>query len=142
MSNQHIHHKEIKAWADGKTIEFFGQASQSWMVIKKPTWSLTSKYRVSPMHSHQALMDQYAKGNVQIEIFTYANTWQYVENPKWNSESVYRIREYDEGAFYYADYKGYRGIALRWGKGWKFIAPNFTGSYHVSILTVHRKVMD
>ena len=143
MGNQHIHHNEIKAWADGETIEFFGKLNQKWITTKNPSWSLTGKYRVKPANPHQALMEEFAKGKVQIEVYRddYC-LWVYVVNPKWDDSSVYRIRQYDEGAFYTADYKNYKGIALRCGNGWKFIAPAYTGSVYRDSLTIHYKVMD
>ena len=55
---QHIHHAEIKAWADGATIEYFddGATIQSWSEHSEcwfetgpnPHWNPGTKYRVRP----------------------------------------------------------------------------------------------
>ena len=143
MGNQHIHHNEIKAWADGETIEFFGKLNQKWITTKNPSWSLTSMYRVKPSHPHQALMDEYAGGCIQLEIYNkYTDSWDYIDNPCWDIDLKYRIREYDVGTFYHAEYDGFKGIALRCNTGWKFIAPNYTGALYVFSITIHNKVID
>lgn len=46
--NQHIHHVEIKAWADGAEIEYFDPWSETWMPASTPSWNTKIKYRVKP----------------------------------------------------------------------------------------------
>ena len=43
---QHIHHVEIKAWADGAEIEHFDPLSKKWIPISSPWWVHDTKYRV------------------------------------------------------------------------------------------------
>ena len=143
MGNQHIHHNEIKAWADGETIQYFNTVAKQWYERGNPTWDADVQYRVKPSHPHQALMDEYAGGCIQLEIYNkYTDSWAYIDNPCWDIDLKYRIREYDVGTFYHADYIGYSGIALRCNTGWKFIAPGYTGALYVFSITILNKIVD
>jgi hypothetical protein len=45
----HIHQKEIKAWADGADIQWFGKSSKVWYPHNgDPKWHLNIIYRVKP----------------------------------------------------------------------------------------------
>jgi len=45
----HIHHKEIKAWADGAQIQWFGPLTETWYDSASVlVWKPDVKYRVKP----------------------------------------------------------------------------------------------
>jgi hypothetical protein len=45
----HIHQKEIKAWADGAQIQWFGKIGKKWYGCdNKPSWRTDLRYRVKP----------------------------------------------------------------------------------------------
>ena len=51
MTNKpHVHAEVIKAWADGKQIQFKNELTNGWidLAILHPSWLLTSEYRVKP----------------------------------------------------------------------------------------------
>ena len=50
MGTPHKHAAIIKAWADGKDIEFLDRLSQEpkWRAATCPSWSLDTEYRVKP----------------------------------------------------------------------------------------------
>jgi hypothetical protein len=43
----HKHAEEIKAWADGHTIEFL-TVDGNWEVAPHPSWLMTMEYRIKP----------------------------------------------------------------------------------------------
>lgn len=50
MGTPHKHADVIKAWADGKDIEFLDTLSRemTWRDATRPSWSLDTEYRVKP----------------------------------------------------------------------------------------------
>lgn len=46
----HIHAEAIKAWSDGKNVEWRIKGSPNWIVLttRAPAWSDTNEYRVKP----------------------------------------------------------------------------------------------
>ena len=46
----HIHAEAIKAWADGKTVEFRRKGDPYWYALPAgyPMWSIGNEYRVTP----------------------------------------------------------------------------------------------
>ena len=50
MGTPHKHAATIKAWADGKDIEFLDTLSRemTWRDATRPSWSLDTEYRVKP----------------------------------------------------------------------------------------------
>jgi hypothetical protein len=51
---QHIHAKEIKAWADGATIECKSVVAEGWVEIPDPSWSKDMLYRVKDTSNDDA----------------------------------------------------------------------------------------
>lgn len=47
----HVHAQQIKAWADGHTIEYWCRFSNQWTVEVDPAWALDAKYRIKPEQS-------------------------------------------------------------------------------------------
>ena len=64
---QHKWHKEIKAWADGKTIQYKANTKSEWHDDPKPVWSIhVGAFRVKPdriilekLHIHRHPKDDY-----------------------------------------------------------------------------------
>jgi len=48
---QHKWHKEIKAWADGKDIEFLTE--DGWLDAGDPEWNEDSEYRIKIEVDHE-----------------------------------------------------------------------------------------
>lgn len=44
----HVHAEVIKAWADGKPIEWREHSSQEWRLIKNPGFLVHYEYRIKP----------------------------------------------------------------------------------------------
>lgn len=44
----HVHAEQIKAWADGNTIQYWCNHSKRWVDTVAPCWSSCSKYRIKP----------------------------------------------------------------------------------------------
>ena len=65
--SQHKWHKEIKAWADGKEIQYRPDTKSDWQDDPKPLWSIHVGYfRVKPekiylkeIYLHRHLKDDY-----------------------------------------------------------------------------------
>ena len=48
MKIPHIHAKEIKAWADGATIQWGEIETGKWFDVDCPSWGPDDKYRIKP----------------------------------------------------------------------------------------------
>lgn len=44
----HVHAEVIKAWADGKPVEWRGNPSEDWQLIRNPSFVEDLEYRVKP----------------------------------------------------------------------------------------------
>jgi hypothetical protein len=45
---KHVHCELIKAWADGKEIDFYDVDSNKWLTCEKPAWNKNIRYRIKP----------------------------------------------------------------------------------------------
>lgn len=48
MTGEHKHCKEIIAWAKGFEIEYYDSVYDRWKTANRPSWDVTSTYRVKP----------------------------------------------------------------------------------------------
>ncbi len=52
ITEKHVHHVEIKAWADGADIQYFSEIEEKWRDVRDhdPLWGVNCKYRVKPKY--------------------------------------------------------------------------------------------
>ena len=68
--------KEIKAWADGETIQYKANTKSDWQDDPKPVWSIhVGAFRVKPakvylkeIHIHKHLKDDYHFLSPKLEV--------------------------------------------------------------------------
>lgn len=48
MKTKHKHAKEIKAWADGATIQYEDVCDGQWYNVPFPEWGTLTRYRIKP----------------------------------------------------------------------------------------------
>lgn len=78
MTQPHKHAAVIKAWADGKEIEFRSVGSNKWegLLGHDPMWSVHTEYRVKPEPLEwQAERDAHARGEEIEASFDAGKTW-------------------------------------------------------------------
>jgi hypothetical protein len=42
----HVHATVIKAWADGRAVQYYSKKKGRWLRANNPTWRVKTKYRV------------------------------------------------------------------------------------------------
>ena len=95
MNKPHKHAEVIKAWADGKEIEY-KTCDGDWRITDTPCWTQGREYRVKP-HKWQKEMDAFARGEeIQYRDTSskYPITWYDSPNPYWYTldHCEYRIK--------------------------------------------------
>lgn len=43
-----VHHKLIKAWADGAEVQIFIEKDEEWVTVSHPSWEGEIQYRIKP----------------------------------------------------------------------------------------------
>lgn len=98
MNKPHKHADVIRAWADGKKIEYLAPWNDSWFETSHPTWVNDLEYRIKPEPLEwQAEREAFARGE-KIEYRPKARPlgadgWVQCAHPIWVSSDVgeYRI---------------------------------------------------
>ena len=75
---QHKWHKEIKAWADGATIQFMG--FDEWVDVENdeaPEWHETSEYRIKPQPKEPQYLYVYlnSEGYYELDVERRDRSW-------------------------------------------------------------------
>lgn len=93
MNTPHKWAKEIKAWADGVTIQSAYQIGPYplWKDESNPQWN-DEKMLFRVKTRHQAVKDAYAAG-AEIEIFVGNGDWLTCTCPEWIEEDDFRGKE-------------------------------------------------
>jgi len=77
---QHKWHKEIKAWADGLTIQYKDENFPNWIDILYPDWDTKSyiEFRIKPQPKEPQYLYVYLDDDYEFSPIPLTNEWEYI----------------------------------------------------------------
>jgi len=77
MTKPHKWHKEIKAWADGLTIQYKDENFPNWIDILYPDWDTKSyiEFRIKPLPKEPQYLYVYYRGNGEYKFESVNAHW-------------------------------------------------------------------
>lgn len=81
----HVHAETIKAWADGKPVEWRKHPSKDWLVVENPGFLKEHEYRIKPeevvdyalVYANGVVAGQFYPSTDDINTFTRASNYDF-----------------------------------------------------------------